>query len=86
LLANRAVVPEARWVGVDRPLGMLRQARRKAADIVWVQADATALSLQARRFDFITCQYAFHHGQDKQGMLMVYCLANTHIPHPFSWV
>jgi ubiquinone/menaquinone biosynthesis C-methylase UbiE len=69
LLANRAVLPEVRWVGVDRSLGMLRQARNKAADIVWVQADGAMLSLQAQRFDFITCQYAFHHVQDKRGML-----------------
>jgi ubiquinone/menaquinone biosynthesis C-methylase UbiE len=69
LLANRAVVPQARLVGVDRSLGMLRQARSKAADIVWVQADGAALSLQTQRFDFITCQYAFHHVQDKRGML-----------------
>jgi ubiquinone/menaquinone biosynthesis C-methylase UbiE len=69
LLANRAVLPQACWVGVDRSLGMLRQARRKAADIVWMQADAAALSLPAQRFDFITCQYAFHHVLDKRGML-----------------
>jgi ubiquinone/menaquinone biosynthesis C-methylase UbiE len=69
LLANRAVLPKACWVGVDRSLGMLWQAWRKAADIVWVQADGAALPWQAQRFDFITCQYAFHHVQDKGGML-----------------
>jgi SAM-dependent methyltransferase len=48
---------------------MLRQARSKAADLVWVQADGAALPWQAQSFDFITCQYAFHHVQAKGGML-----------------
>jgi ubiquinone/menaquinone biosynthesis C-methylase UbiE len=69
LVANRAVVPHARLVGLDRSLGMLRQARPKALDIAWVQADGAALPLQTESFDFVTCQYALHHIQDKAGML-----------------
>jgi len=69
VVANRTVVPYARWVGVDRSLGMLRQAQPKAPDLAWIQADSATLPLQAQRFDFITYQYAFHHVQDKAGML-----------------
>ena len=69
LVANRAVVPHARLVGLDRSLGMLRQAQPKAPDIAWVQADGAGLPFQAQSFDFVTCQYALHHIQDKAGML-----------------
>jgi len=69
LVANRVVVPHARLVGLDRSLGMLRQAQAKAPDIAWVQADGTVLPFQAQSFDFVTCQYALHHIQDKAGML-----------------
>ncbi len=69
LVANRAIVPHARLVGVDRSLEMLRQAHPKASDIAWVQADGAALPFQAQSFDFVTCQYALHHIQDKGGML-----------------
>jgi len=48
---------------------MLRQAQAKAPDIAWVQADGTVLPFQAQSFDFVTCQYALHHIQDKAGML-----------------
>jgi ubiquinone/menaquinone biosynthesis C-methylase UbiE len=69
LIANRPVLPSARLVGLDRSLGMLRQARPKAPDIAWVQADASALPFQTESFDFITCQFALHHIQDKVGVL-----------------
>jgi ubiquinone/menaquinone biosynthesis C-methylase UbiE len=69
LVANRAVVPQARLVGLDRSLGMLRQAQSKAPGIAWVQADGAGLPFQGESFDFVTCQYALHHIQDKAGML-----------------
>ena len=69
LIADRAVLPSAWLVGLDRSLGMLRQARLKAPDIAWVQADASTLPFQTESFDFITCQFALHHIQDKVGML-----------------
>jgi SAM-dependent methyltransferase len=69
LIANRTVGPDATLVGVDQSIGMLRQAARKAPDITWVQADAATLPFPDRSFDFASCQFAFHHFQDKARML-----------------
>jgi len=69
LIANRAVAPEAWLVGADASFGMLRQGCAKAPDIAWIRADATALPLSSRTFDFVGCQFAFHHFQDKRRML-----------------
>jgi ubiquinone/menaquinone biosynthesis C-methylase UbiE len=69
LVANRAIVPDARLVGLDRSIGMLRQAQRKMPDIAWVQADGAILPFQPETFDFVTCQFGFHHVPDKAGML-----------------
>lgn len=69
LIANRQVLESARLVGLDRSLRMLQQARRKARDIGWVQADGSALPFPTESFDFITCQFALHHVQDKVGLL-----------------
>jgi ubiquinone/menaquinone biosynthesis C-methylase UbiE len=52
LVANRGAVADVRLVGVDRSLGMLRQARPKASDIAWVQADAAALPFAAEQLRF----------------------------------
>ena len=69
LVANCSIVPNAQLVGLDRSFGMLCQARLKAPDIAWVQADGAMLPFQAESFDFITCQFGFHHVPDKAGML-----------------
>src|SRR5579872_2158357 len=69
LVANRAIAPDAFIAGVDGSLGMLRQARRKAADIAWVHGDSAALPFATGSFDFVSCQYAFHHFRDQAGML-----------------
>lgn len=69
LIANRPIAEAARMVGVDGSLGMLRQARRKAPDVCWLQAAASALPFGRGSFDFVSCQYAFHHFQNKAGML-----------------
>ena len=68
-IANRGLAPDARFVGLDGSLGMLRQARRKMPDIAWVHGDSAALPFASGSFDFVSCQYAFHHFRDKAGML-----------------
>lgn len=69
LVADRAILRNARMVGLDRSLGMLRQAQPKAAEIAWVLGDAAVLPFHASSFDFITCQHAFHHVPGKEAML-----------------
>lgn len=69
LIANRLMLPTARIVGIDHSLGMLRPARRKAPAIGWVRANAASVPLADSSFDFISCQFAFHHFPDKSGML-----------------
>jgi ubiquinone/menaquinone biosynthesis C-methylase UbiE len=68
-IANRGLAPDAKFVGLDGSLGMLRRARRKMPDIAWVHGDSAALPFASGSFDFISCQYAFHHFHDKAGML-----------------
>ena len=68
-IANRGITPDASFVGLDGSFGMLRQARRKMHEIAWVQGDSAALPFASSSFDFISCQYAFHHFRDKVGML-----------------
>jgi ubiquinone/menaquinone biosynthesis C-methylase UbiE len=69
VIANRSIVPGARLVGLDRSLGMLRQAQRKSLEIAWVQGDSAILPFRDQSFDFVTCQHALHHVRDKAGML-----------------
>ena len=69
LVADCAILRNARIVGLDRSLGMLRQAQPKASEIAWLQADAAMLPFGAGSFDFITCQHAFHHVGGQEAML-----------------
>jgi ubiquinone/menaquinone biosynthesis C-methylase UbiE len=68
-IANRDIAPTAWFVGLDGSLGMLRQAQRKMPDLAWVHGDSAALPFASSSFDFVSCQYAFHHFRDKLGML-----------------
>jgi ubiquinone/menaquinone biosynthesis C-methylase UbiE len=68
-IANRGLTPNVKFVGLDGSLGMLRQARRKMPDLAWVHGDSAALPFASGSFDFVSCQYAFHHFHDKAGML-----------------
>ena len=63
LVANRPLVPHAHLVGLDRFLGMLRQARSKAPGIAWAQADGGALLWQVQSFDFVRALIALSQEQ-----------------------
>jgi ubiquinone/menaquinone biosynthesis C-methylase UbiE len=69
LIANRMLAPNADLFGIDRSYGMLRQARSKARDIAFVRCDAAAVPFGSETFDYISCQFAFHHFTDKPGVL-----------------
>src|SRR6202040_2653795 len=68
-IANRGLTPNAKFVGLDGSLGMLRQAQRKMPDIAWVHGDSAALPFASGSFDFVSCQHAFPHFRDRDGML-----------------
>ena len=69
LVANREAAPRARLVGLDRSRGMLQEARRKAPGIAWIEADAAILPFAEASFDFVFCQFAFHHFPAKADFL-----------------
>jgi ubiquinone/menaquinone biosynthesis C-methylase UbiE len=69
LVADVARLPLLRTVGLDLFRGMLVQARRKASNLDWVQADGAKLPFQDGSFDYATSQFSFHHVRDKPAMM-----------------
>jgi SAM-dependent methyltransferase len=65
LVANRAELPRAMLVGVDRFRGMLRIAASGGGGIGWVQADGARLPLATASFDYATNQFSYHHIADQ---------------------
>jgi SAM-dependent methyltransferase len=65
LVADLAAHPSARLAGLDRFSGMLRHARAKSAAVAWVRGDAASLPFSDGAFDFVTCQFMFHHVERK---------------------
>src|SRR5271166_3988613 len=63
----RPALGPAGWTG--SVIGHAAPSTTQTPDIAWVQADASVLPFQTESFDFITCQFALHHIQDKVGML-----------------
>ena len=70
LVANQMRHPGVHYLGVDRFLGMLRQAQPKSWTIGWVQADSASPPFRSASADFITSQYMFHHVSAKAAMLV----------------
>jgi demethylmenaquinone methyltransferase / 2-methoxy-6-polyprenyl-1,4-benzoquinol methylase len=66
-LADRAAGGEV--VGVDFSGRMLERARRKAPDLEWVQADATALPFGDASFDVVTVGFGIRNLPDLQAGL-----------------
>lgn len=69
LVANRNLISAGQMVGLDRSAGMLAQARPKAPEIAWIQADATRLPFKEASFDYISNQFAYHHVPDKAALV-----------------
>jgi len=69
LLANRRRFPRMRLVGLDLHEGMLRAARAKGGEIEWLQGDAAKLPFSDATFDYVSCQFCFHHFADKASVL-----------------
>jgi demethylmenaquinone methyltransferase/2-methoxy-6-polyprenyl-1,4-benzoquinol methylase len=66
-LADRAAGGDV--VGVDFSERMLERARRKAPDVEWVQADATALPFGDGAFDVVTVGFGIRNLRDLEGGL-----------------
>ena len=69
LAANRRERPGLACVGVDISREMLRIARRRDPDILWVRAHAAALPFPGESFDYVSNQFALHHILSKREFL-----------------
>jgi SAM-dependent methyltransferase len=69
LAANHRVLPEMRKVGVDRSAGMLGIARRRCADVTWIQGNGSELPLASAAFDYVTSQFSYPHIGHTRGLL-----------------
>lgn len=65
LTADRAALPGLELVGLDLFHGMLSQARRRCAQVAWIQGDSTSPPFSDASFDYITNQFSYHHIHDK---------------------
>ena len=66
LIANHQHYPNIKMTGCDLSVGMLNVARAKNEQIVWIEGSLDSLPLNNESFDFVTCQFAFHHVLNKQ--------------------
>ena len=69
LVANVTRFPQLEYVGADASQGMLAVARRKSDRITWVHAESHDLPFDDEAFDYLTCQFAYHHFADLPGAL-----------------
>jgi ubiquinone/menaquinone biosynthesis C-methylase UbiE len=65
-VANKERFPDIEMWGADKFPKMLARAKTKSELIRWVQADMEDPDLNLGIFDFISCQFAYHHVQDKE--------------------
>lgn len=61
LASDRAHLPDARLIGLDRSEPMLQIAHRRCPSVTWVRADGAALPLATCSVDYATSQYSYQH-------------------------
>lgn len=66
LIANKAVFPDIEMFGLDKFDKMLGQAKKKSKEILWIHADMDQPDLSIGEFNYISCQFAYHHSTDKK--------------------
>ena len=66
LIANHQRYPNIKMTGCDLSVGMLNVARTKNGQITWIEGSLDSLPLGDESFDFVSCQFAFHHVLNKQ--------------------
>jgi SAM-dependent methyltransferase len=69
LAADRRRLPHVSLIGVDRFAGMLRIARRRCPDALWVQGDGAALPLGSATCDYATSQFAYPHVRNPRRLI-----------------
>ena len=67
-VANKARYPEIEMWGADKFSKMLERAKTKSEDVRWVEADMEDPHLNLGTFDYISCQFAYHHARDKEAL------------------
>lgn len=67
--AASRVGPDGRTIGLDRNTDMLSLARKRAADIEWVEARAEALPFDDGTFGSVLCQFGLMFFEDKAAAL-----------------
>lgn len=73
LMANQSKYPDMQMTGSDLSKGMLQMARAKSDKIQWIESDLTALPLPNNCYDYVSCQFAFHHVPNKlKGLEEIY--------------
>ena len=73
LAVNRQRFPRILMVGLDRFAGMLRIARRRCPEVLWVQADGASLPVSSSVFDYITSQFSYPHVRNTGHLLREIC-------------
>ena len=61
MAANRAPLPKARLIGIDRSHAMLRIGRGRCPSARWLQADGPFLPLASASVDYATNQFSYPH-------------------------
>jgi ubiquinone/menaquinone biosynthesis C-methylase UbiE len=71
LAAQHAAYPDVRiaWHGIDASPDMLQVARGKLDGVEWREGRAEALPYADGAFDYLSCNFAFHHFENKHAAL-----------------
>ena len=69
LAANRRRLPDLAMVGLDRFDRMLRIARQRCPDVMWVQGDGAALPMASETCDYVTSQFSYQHVRNARRLL-----------------
>lgn len=69
LAAIHGRFPEMQLIGLDRFMGMLRQAQRRGPAVHWAQGDGVTMPFPANSFDFASNQFSYHHVQRTEQFL-----------------
>ena len=86
-----------KWFGCDLSQEMLAIAHKKVSHVEFIKANAVKLPYKNNSFNFITCNYAFHHFFDKYKSIQeiyrilkpngAFLIKNMCLEHmPLSWI